>query len=135
MALAKLFRVTDVDEQRWHIAAPTFAAAVERMKRFEGELSSTHDDKVVRSVEAVEDLILGGTREDSLDDPHEELPYEPEPRGFISPPSSDWTFANNVSSAGTALIEALKGHSFSVAVSYKLDALRNAIDIYEQVPF
>jgi hypothetical protein len=134
MALAKLFRVTDSNDQRWHVAAASFSAAVELMKGWEGELSSTPDDEVVRSVEAVEDLILGGTRDDSLSN-YEVLGFHPVPH-----PATDWALADQLAEAAIEMLKfmppAPHGAETDMAEYIaRIKKLRDAAERYQEVPW
>lgn len=134
MPLAKLFRVTDTDGQRWHIAAPSFSRAVEALSDWENE-PHTSDDEVVQAVEVVEDLIIGGNREESMDGGHIQIDLSP--KRF---PSTDWTMANNMAHAANDLLSLIRPAPHDIMTPMdeylkKIRALRDAVDVYEQIPF
>ena len=129
MALAKLYRVTDADGQDWLIAAPSFKSAERKFIRWESNTESSYEP--ITGLEAFGyELILGGTREDSIGN-YQDIPSPP--------PPNRWSDSNQMASAGKALlVELLSSREQWVATPElvaKMDALRDAIDTYENIPF
>lgn len=129
MALAKLFKVMDVNGCYWHIAAPSFAEAVNLMEKWESDEPVDGDEEIVQSLEIVEDLILGGTRDESLSN-YQLLGFHP------LPPTTDWTLANNIAIAATNILNHhAKNLSPDEGTRNLMEALQIAVDKYEELPF
>jgi hypothetical protein len=133
MALAKLFKVMDVNGQYWHVPAPSFSEAIKAMERWESGDPPEDGEESVQSLQTVEDLILGGTREDSLGN-YEDIGYAPSPS-----PARDYTLENNMAFAAEALLKNLPPNEVSPNLTAEfwkaVDELRSAIDKYQEVPF
>lgn len=92
------------------------------------------DDTFVTSVEAMDDLILGGTREESLGN-YQLLGFHQPP-----PPATDWTLANRLADAVCQMLDFLPPapHGPETAMATyiaKIKALKDAYDAYTDIPF
>jgi hypothetical protein len=128
MPLSKLFRVVDTEGQAWHVAAPSFASAVAAMREWENEPHGS-DDEIVQSVHKVEDLILGGNREESLGSYTTLLPPPPPPK------TQTWVDAFAMVSAGNNLLAGLDKSDTPETIATLRQALREAIDKFDDIPF
>lgn len=136
MPLVKLFRITDTNGERWHIAAPSFSRAVEAMSDWEN-IPHESDDEIVRSVEVVEDLIHGGNRDEDMDCGHSLFG---DPQKVYQP--QNWTLANAMAFSINMMLKARPGDyagSFADIDPEKffaaIDAMKKAVDDYEEIPF
>lgn len=131
MALVKLFRVTDTNGERWHIAAPSFSSAVDAMSDWENEPHES-DDEIVQSVEAVEDLIYGGNREEDMSSGD---------HGMIGDPikvyqPQDWQLANNMASSINAFIPIVGSFNTDPDRFWAaIDQMKKSVEAYEEIPF
>lgn len=133
MPLAKLFKVMDVDGQYWHIAAASFAEAERKMQEWDKDEDDDDSVEVIQSLEKVEDLILGGTRAESLGN------YQLVECAHIPRPKLDYTLENRMAEAGEKLVEsifALPHTSVNISELRNLaETLRAAIEKYNEIPF
>ena len=134
MPLAKLFKVMDVNGQYWHIGAPTFSMAQRKMDEWDAELdhNGEREDSGIQSLEKVEDLILGGTRDESLGN------YQLIECAHIARPKPDWTLENRMAEAGEKLLEEIdkyQSDTYPESVWQLKESLRAAIEKYNEIPF
>lgn len=134
MPLVKLFRITDTNGERWHIAAPSFSRAVEAMSDWENEPHES-DDEIVRSVEAVEDLIHGGNRDEDMANGHAMLG---DPQKVYQ--RQDWALADAMAKSINAFLNmsGVRSASFQHEMADYSDiiaAMKKAVDDYEEIPF
>jgi hypothetical protein len=136
MALAKLYRVTDCDGQGWFVAATSFSEAERKFIEWE-----TENDPEATTTELIDgivlagDLILGGNRDESIGN-YTEIPMVPRhPISF----RSTWEDSNQMAVTGTALVVELLAfleHALLPSdVIAKMEALKAAINKYEEIPF
>lgn len=136
MALAKLYRVNDCNGEGWFVAAASFSEA--ERKFIEWETANNPDPEetteLIDGIVLAGDLIIDGNREESIGH-YAEIPQ----RSTRVIHAFDWTFSNNMSATGTALITGLLDYCEHVLIPEdliaKIKALQVSIEKYEEIPF